>query len=457
MNQQVFISERVVTPQGLRPAAVIVEDQIIRAVVRRADVPASATIIELGQSALLPGLLDSHTHVNEPGRTEWEGFATASRAAAAGGYTTIVDMPLNCLPPTTTAQALEGKRELARTESTVDFAFWGGVVHDNQQHITELAAAGAAGYKCFLVHPGIDGFTLINEQQLRVALPHVQKTGLPLLVHAELPGPIEHAASALEHCDWRSYPTYLRSRPDESEVTAIELLLALCREFRFRLHIVHLATAKALPLLRRAKSEGLPVTVETCPHYLFFSAEQIADGWTLCKCAPPIRSHANRELLWQALRDGVIDLVATDHSPCPPEMKRLQEGNFRTAWGGVASLSTALPVMWSEAKRRGCALEDIARWMAEKPAELAGCGARKGKIAPGYDADLLIFDPDEEFTLTEDRLHYRHPVSPYLGRQFAGVVRQTFVRGTCVFSAGVFPGAPKGKEVLRPPRDAFHS
>ena len=446
MSLEAFSSGRVVTPEGIRAAAMLVENETIRGVVPQHGIPPDAVVTDFGDLAVLPGLVDSHTHVNEPGRTEWEGFRTATRAAAAGGYTVIVDMPLNCLPPTTTAGSLELKRAAAASTSAVDFAFWGGVVGDNREHIEPLAAAGVPGFKCFLVHPGIDGFTMVSEQELRQAVPHVVKTGLPLLVHAELPGPIEAATGELQKSDWRRYDTYLRSRPDEAELRAIELLLSLCREFGFRLHIVHLATGKALDLLKRSKSEGLPVTVETCPHYLYFSAEQIPDGATLCKCAPPVRSAANREQLWKALGEGVIDLVATDHSPCPPAMKRVADGDFRAAWGGISSLSTALPVMWTEASRRGFSLGDIARWMAERPAQLAGCSRRKGRIAVGCDADFVVFDPDAEFTLTEDRLYYRHPLSPYAGRRLRGVVRHTFLRGRCIFSEGRFPGHPGGRE-----------
>jgi allantoinase len=448
MSLEAFCSQRIVTPQGIRAGALLVEGQAIRAVAERAEVPADAALTDFGASAILPGLVDSHVHMNEPGRTDWEGFAIGTRAAAAGGYTLIVDMPLNCLPPTTTVEALGAKRACARNSSLVDWAVWGGVVSDNQQHIGSLTANGVPGFKCFLVDPGIDGFTMVSEQQLRDALPHVAKTGLPLLVHAELPGPIEAATRELAEADWCRYDTYLRSRPDEAELLAIDLLLSLCREFHFRLHIVHLSTHKALAALRRAKSDGLPVTVETCPHYLYFSAEQIPDGATLCKCAPPIRGEANREQLWQALREGVIDLVVTDHSPCPPQMKRLEEGNFRTAWGGIPSLSVALPAVWTEARRRGFNLLDIAKWMAEKPAQLAGCGDRKGKIAAGFDADFAVFDCDSEFTLTEERLHHRHPISPYLGHRLAGVVQQTYLRGSRIFQDGEFEAKPAGREVL---------
>jgi len=340
---------------------------------------------------------------------------TATKAAAGGGYTLIVDMPLNSLPATTTAAALEKKRECARAASRVDWALWGGVESNNQAHVEDLAKAGVPGFKAFLINPGIDGFTMVTERELRAALPHVAKSGLPLLVHAELSGPIDKAARELANADWRKYETYLRSRPDEAELAAIALMLRLCREFGFRLHIVHLATSKAVDLLRRVKAERLPMTVETCPHYLAFSAEEIPDGATLHKCAPPIRSRENCEKLWRALREGVIDFVVTDHSPCPPEMKKLDEGNFRTAWGGIASLSAALPVMWTEASKRGFTLTDIARWMAAGPAKLARFGERKGKIAAGLDADLAVFDPEAEFVLSEEHLHYRHKVSPYLG------------------------------------------
>jgi allantoinase len=446
MSLTAFLSRRVVTPHGTEPRALLVEDGRIVDLVSPDQLPAHVSVKDFGDAAILPGLVDSHVHINEPGRTEWEGFRTATRAAAAGGYTLLVDMPLNCLPATTNVAALEAKRAAASGQCHVDWMAWGGVVSDNQEHVESLADAGVPGFKCFLIHPGIGGFTMVNERELRSALPHVARTGLPLLVHAELPGPVDAATEQLAGADWSKYATYLQSRPDEAEISAIRLMLSLCREYRFRLHIVHLATSQALGLLHAAKSEGLPVSVETCPHYLHFASEQIPDGQTLFKCAPPIRSRENREKLWQGLRECAIDLVATDHSPCPPEMKKLSERNFRTAWGGIASLSLALPVMWTEAAARGFTLTDIARWMAEGPARLTGCASRKGCLAKGFDADFVVFDPEAEFIATKDHLHYRHRVSPYMGEQFRGVVKATYLRGNCIFASAEFPGAPGGRE-----------
>jgi allantoinase len=439
---QAFVSSRVVTPEGLRPAAVIVEQERIMAVRGAEEIPADAEVHRFGDLVLLPGLVDTHVHINEPGRTEWEGFATATRAAAAGGFTTVVDMPLNCLPETTTVAALEAKRAAASGQCWVDWAAWGGLTDDNTDHLVALAEAGVAGYKCFLVYPGIEGLTQVGRAGLEAAAPILAGLGLPLLVHAEL---AEYLYQGDEE-DWRQYATWLRSRPDMSEVAAIRMLIELCRKYRFRLHIVHLATALALDDLRAARAEGLPVTVETCPHYLHFCAEEIEDGATLFKCAPPIRSRGNREALWQALREGVIDLIATDHSPCPPAMKA---GDFRSAWGGIASLSVAVPVIWTEMRQRGLGVENLARWMSAAPAQLAGMNGRKGAIAAGYDADLVVFDPDAAFTLQEAQLHYRHAVSPYLGERLYGRVRATYLRGVKIFEEGSFPGFPAGKACNR--------
>jgi allantoinase len=451
-------SRRVITPHGELDATVVFEDGIITAVRPNEDgthhLPPDA-VEDLGNLALLPGLVDAHTHINEPGRTEWEGFATATRAAAAGGFTTVVDMPLNCLPETTDVAALEAKREAARGQALVDYALWGGCVDGNQHHLEPLALAGVPGFKSFLIYPGCDGFTAIDRSNLEQALPHIVRTGLPLLVHAELESSINNAVAHLNAAgaDWRSYATYLASRPDQAELEAIEMLLGLCRTFRFRLHIVHLSTAKALPMLTAAKAEGLALTIETCPHYLHAAAEDIPDGATLFKCAPPIRSAANREMLWQALRDGTIDLIATDHSPCPPQMKRLtatrpgeEAGRFDQAWGGIASLSTALSVVWTEGHARGFTIGDLARWMSAAPAQLIGLGTQVGSIEPGKHANLVAFDTDATFHVTEDVLHYRHKISPYMGEQLRGVVRSTWLRGEKVFHHNAFPAASSGRE-----------
>jgi allantoinase len=438
-----FVSSRVITPEGIRPAAVVVEQGRIVSVREPAEAPHNAVQHQFGDLLLLPGLVDSHVHINEPGRTEWEGFATATRAAAAGGYTTLVDMPLNCLPETTTVAALGAKRRAAEGQCRVDWAAWGGLTSLNQEHLAPLAEAGVAGFKCFLVNPGIEGFAMIDKQELEAALPALARTGLPLLVHAEL---AEHLLPGTDADDWQQYATYLRSRPDQSELAAIRMLIGLCRKYGFRLHIVHLATSLALEELALARAEGLPITVETCPHYLHFSAEEIPAGGTLFKCAPPIRSRGNREGLWRGLRDGVIDLIATDHSPCPPSMK---QGDFRQAWGGIASLSVAISVVWTEMVKRGLPLEDLARWMSAGPAKLAGLNERKGAIAAGWDADLVVFDPEEEFLLTAEDLHYRHLVSPYLGEKLRGKVKATFVRGMAAYQDGSFPDTAAGREQLR--------
>lgn len=449
-------SRRVVTPEGTRPASINVSDGRISEIADFAAAPRAGELLDAGDRMVLPGLVDAHAHVNEPGRTSWEGFATATRAAAAGGYTTIVDMPLNCLPATTTVAALEQKRRAAEGQCWIDYGIWGGVVADNQQHLGALAEAGVLGYKCFLIHPGIEGFTMVNQEQLEAAMPLVAGAKLPLLTHAELPGPIEAARQDLGRdpsTDWRKYQTYLRSRPDEAELEAIRLMICLAREYGCHVHIVHLSSCQALADLRRAREEGLPITVETCPHYLHLRAEDIRDGATQYKCAPPIRSRENQEQLWAALREGIIDLIATDHSPCLPEMKRLEEGSFLEAWGGIASISMGLPVIWTEARRRRIAIGDVVRWMAEKPAELAGLSRQKGRIQEGYDADLVVFDPDATFRVEESRLHYRHPLSPYLGEILQGVVEMTFVRGEKVFGhselGGQFAADPPGRECVR--------
>ena len=448
-----YVSRRVMVGGEVRPAAVIVEDgsgKIVRVAEADAPGPVSSTW-DFGEAALLPGLMDVHVHVNEPGRTEWEGYEMATRAAAAGGVTTVIDMPLNCLPETTTVEALEVKRSAAAGQCAVDWRAWGGAVGEglsgNEAHLIPLAQAGVAGFKCFLIYPGCEGLGAIDEQALRRAMPRLAETGLPLLVHAELAGPIAAATETLAGADWRRYATYLASRPDEAELAAIRLMLALCREFGCRVHVVHLSRGLAWPMLRGARAEGLPLTVETWPHYLHFAAEEIADGATLLKCAPPIRGAANREGLWRGLMEGTIDLVASDHSPCPPEMRGLVAGDFRTAWGGIASLSLSASVLWTGMSARGLGLPDLVRWLSDAPARLAGLEGVKGGIAEGADADLVVFAPEEEWLGTAEDLLFRHAVSPYVGERLRGRVKQTVVRGRTVFERGTFPGAPAGREV----------
>jgi allantoinase len=466
-------STRVLTPTGLAPATVLVDGERISAVRGwndlSPDAPSGADLIDFGDQVLLPGLVDTHVHINEPGRTEWEGFETATKAAAAGGVTTLVDMPLNCVPETTDVEALEAKRAAAKGRSFVDWAAWGGVVRGNADSIDPLARAGVAGFKCFLIHSGIDGFAWVDEADLRLALSKLRGTGLPLLAHAEVAGPVDAATAQLTEAgaDWRKYSTFLASRPDAAEVDAIALLIRLAEEFQTPIHIVHLSSAHALPLLAAARDRGVPVTVETCAHYLWFAAEDIPDGATEYKCAPPIRNAENRERLWKALEAGQIDLVATDHSPCPPEMKYRETGRetghqtsrFDEAWGGIASLGLALPIMWTAMQQRGLKLgrspniERIGEWMAAAPARLAGLAGRKGVIAPGADADMGVFDSEIEWTVTPADLHFRHKFSPYLGAKLRGRVVETWLRGEPVFrrdgQAGKFSDRARGREQVR--------
>jgi allantoinase len=433
------LSRRVVTPEGERAGAVLVRDERIVAVVEASSIPPGTRVEDVGDAVLMPGLVDSHVHVNEPGRTDWEGFDSATRAAAAGGVTTVVDMPLNSSPVTTTRDALLRKRDAAAGQGRIDCAFWGGLVPGNIGELGPLLDAGACGVKAFLCHSGIDDFPAAGEAELRAALPILAERGKPLLVHAELA-----TDDAAPRGDPRRYATYLASRPPSWEREAVALLLRLCRELRAPVHVVHLSAAAAVPLVAEARRDGLPLTAETCPHYLALAAEEVGDGRTEFKCAPPVRERRNQDALWEALADGTLGLVVSDHSPCPPVMKQPDRGDFLAAWGGIASLQLALPVVWTEAKRRGIELERLAGWMAEAPARLAGLADRKGRIAPGCDADLIAFDPDATFEVVAAGIEHRHKLTPYLGRRLDGVVRQAWVRGRRVFSGGDAVGSPRG-------------
>jgi allantoinase len=439
MSSLTVRSTRVVLPDGTRPSAIVVQDGRIDAVRNHDDARGGETL-DVGDLVVLPGLVDTHVHCNEPGRTDWEGFATATRAAAAGGVTTIVDMPLNSVPATTTLHGLAAKRQTAEGQCHVDVGFWGGLVPGNAGELEGLARRGVLGFKCFLSPSGVEEFEHVTEADLHAALPILARLGLPLLVHAELPAALRPVDAVAEP---RAYGTWLASRPPEAEHAAIDLLLRLAREYHARIHIVHLAAADAVAATHAARAAGVPITVETCPHYLSFAAERIPDGATAFKCAPPIREGRHQDALWQALADGDIDLVASDHSPSPPAMKRLEDGNFITAWGGVASLQLGLSAVWTGAAARGVGIEPVVRWMSTAPAVLAGLTGRKGAIAPGCDADLLVFDPDAEWVVEPDRLEHRHPVTPYAGLRLRGRVRTTLLRGDVVFDGARF-GSPRG-------------
>ena len=421
MSELVVRARRVVLPDGERAAAVHVADGVVVAVTAFDDAPAGAVTLA-DDEVLLPGLVDSHVHVNEPGRTEWEGFATATRAAAAGGVTTIVDMPLNSVPATTTLEALRVKQEVARGQVAVDVAFWGGAVPGNVGQLRPLHGAGVVGFKCFLLDSGVPEFPPLDDAGLRAALTELASLDALLIAHAE---DADVIAAAPEPAG-ASYAAFLASRPAAAEETAIGRLVAATRDTGARSHVVHLADAHALPLLRAARAEGVRITVETCPHYLTFAAEDVPDGDTAYKCCPPIRETSHREALWAALADGDIDLVVSDHSPCTPELKRLDVGDFGLAWGGIASLQVALPAVWTGARARGVPLARVAGWMSAAPARQAGLPG-KGSIAVGKDADLVAFAPEERWTV--DRLLHRNPVTPYAGRELTGVVRRTWLRG----------------------------
>ena len=451
---------RIVLPDSIAPASIHVVDDKIAAIRSFDSVPEGCKLIEAdGESLVMAGLVDTHVHINEPGRTEWEGFATATRAAAAGGVTTLVDMPLNSIPPTTTVAGLTQKLAAARGKCSVDVGFWGGVVPGNTGELGALAAAGVVGFKCFLIHSGVDEFPNVTEADLRAALPELFRLGALLIVHAEMPGPINRAGipcpsaedAAADNsvyadknfCPSR-YTTFLASRPRAAEDEAVALMIKLSGEFGARVHIVHHSSADSLGMLRDAKAAGMKITAETCPHYLSFAAEEIPEGATEFKCCPPIRESDNREQLWAALGDGTIDMVVSDHSPCPREMKLQKSGDFLQAWGGISSLQLRLPVVWTESKRRGFSLDDLARWLCSAPAKLVGLESRKGLIAQGYDADLVIWNPAKQFRVDGERLQHRHKLTPYQGRVLDGVVEKTFLRGRKIYDNGEFIGAPRG-------------
>ena len=454
-------STRVVTPDGIRPAAILIEGERIEGIVSKNLIPSRYLVEDVGNLVVMPGLVDTHVHINEPGRTDWEGFETATKAAAAGGITTLVDMPLNSSPVTTTVEALQQKITAANGKLFADCGFYAGLIPGNAGELPSLIDAGVLGVKAFLIDSGIEEFPNVSHRDLRQAMPIIARYDIPLLVHAELARkePLARLDSALRKAmapSTRDYHAYLASRPRKWEERAIALVIRLCSHYKCRVHIVHLSSADAVSALAKARSEGLPITVETCPHYLYFHAEEIPDGDTRFKCAPPIREEENRERLWAALQEGVIDFIVSDHSPCPPSMRHLDGGDFAEAWGGISSLQLGLSVVWSEARKRGFTVEHVAEWMCRKPAELVGLQRRKGTIAPGVDADLVVWNPDERFTATQEMLLHRHKVTPYEGRELFGTVEMTFLRGNRAFRRGSPAGQPKGIALLRESSSAQH-
>ena len=428
---------RVVFPGGERPASIHIADGRIVSIGGVDDVTAGE-VVDCGDLVVSPGLVDTHVHVNEPGRTEWEGFETATTAAAAGGVTTIVDMPLNSIPPTTTAQALEAKRRAASTRCHVDVAFWGGVVPGNEREIEPLIDAGVRGFKCFLVPSGVDEFECVDADVLRRVMPLLAKRRVPLLVHAELPQHlVTHKGAAAVYRDYEA------TRPPVAEATAIDLMASLARDTGAHVHVVHVSSALGVERIAAARASGARLSAETCPHYLTIADDEIPDGATEFKCAPPIRTANDRTSLWRALETGVLAMIATDHSPAPPSLKR--PGDFVRAWGGIASLELSLPVVWTWAKAGGASPTNLASWMSAGPAALAGFGERKGRLAAGADADLVIWDPDGEFIVDAATLRQRHKITPYAGRRLRGVVHATFVRGQRIWSDGRLVQAASGR------------
>jgi allantoinase len=436
----VLRGRRVVTPSGELARDVGVRDGVVAAVAPYGALAAPRTLALAADEVLLPGLVDTHVHVNEPGRTEWEGFASVTRAAAAGGVTTLVDMPLNSIPPTVDVEALEVKRKTASGQCHVDVGFWGGAVPGNVADLRPLHEVGAFGFKCFLLHSGVDEFPSLDSAGLEAAMREISGFDGLLIVHAE----DAHAVATAPPPQGRSYASFLRSRPRAAENLAIAQVLDLASRTGCRVHILHLSSTEALPAVAAARADGVRVTVETCPHYLTFAAEDIPDGATQYKCCPPIREAINRDLLWDALRNGVIDLVVSDHSPSTIDLKQLDTGDFGAAWGGISSVQLGLPAVWTGARSRGFDLSDVVRWMSTAPARQVGLD-RKGSIAVGKDADFCVFAPDETFDVDPDRLHHKNPVTPYAGRSLAGVVRSTWLAGDPID----LTAAPRGRFLTR--------
>jgi len=452
MSYLAIKSSKTILHDGEKNVVVIIKDGVIIDITNDFPEDENCRKLDVKNKVLMAGVIDPHVHINEPGRTDWEGFDTATKAAIAGGITTLVDMPLNSSPVTTTAAAFDKKINATKNQMHTNCGFWGGVIPDNANDIEPLIEKGVLGFKAFLTHSGIDEFPNVTESELRKVMPMIAKYDLPLLVHCEL----NYEVMGRESKANISYSDYLASRPKKWEDDAIALMIRLCEEFNCKIHIVHLSSANSIEQIAKAKQKGLPLTVETGQHYLYFNAEQIEDAGvaagqskTQFKCAPPIREIKNNETLWNALKDGIIDLVATDHSPSPPALKESLDKNFDTTWGGIASLQFALPALWTAAKKRNCTLNDLAKWLCENPSKLIGKQNSKGKIQKGYDADLVIWDSENTFTVSEKMILHKHKITPYMHEQLTGIVEKTFLAGQKIFDNGNIKELNKGKLLLR--------
>jgi allantoinase len=431
-------AQKMVTKEGVVARAVHIDKGIIKQVIPYDAVPAGARVLDAGNLHVLPGIVDTHVHINDPGRAHWEGFATATQAAAAGGVTTLVDMPLNSIPPTTTRAGLDAKVAAMQGKTHVDVGLCAGLVPTNANDVKELWDAGAIAFKCFLADTGVAEFSHVDEATLARGMKGLAEVGAPLLVHAELPPGLEVGQKMAASLDPRTYQSWLVSRPKAAEDAAIDLLVRLVRDIRGRAHVVHLSSSTALEIVERALEDGLPFSAETCPHYLTFAADEIADGATEYKCAPPIREKENRDKLWAALKDGRIAQVVTDHSPSDLAMKCSDSGDFMKAWGGISSLELGLRAVWTNASARGFQITDIVRWMCEAPARLVSLTGKKGAIDVGYDADFCFFDPDADFQCDKHVLHHKNEISPYDGRAMKGRVLRTILRGETIYDDGNF-------------------
>lgn len=439
-------SKRIVTPSAIVDGYLIYEEGKIVSIQTQID-DSSMEVDDIGNQVLMPGIIDCHVHINEPGRAEWEGFETATKAAAAGGITTLIEMPLNASPVTTTVENFELKIQATAQKLYVNCGFWGGVVPSNLQALDALLRAGTFGLKAFLTHSGIDEFPNTNEAELRSALQVLKQHQKPLLVHCELTS--AHEDESLFEQDRKSYSAYLKSRPKKWENDAVELMIRLCRETGAQVHIVHVSSDEALAMIAAAKAEGLPLSAETCPHYLYFDAESIPDGNTVYKCAPPIREKQNNQHLWQALRSGILDFVVTDHSPATPSLKEIESGDLKKAWGGISSLQFLLPAFYTKATSHHIDLMTTSKLLSENTSKLIGLDHCKGKLAAGYDADMVVWDPEEKFVVTSEMIYHRHQVTPYLHEELSGVVKRSYLAGEIIYQEGKVLAEAKGKVLYR--------